>query len=73
MKTFKLATGLALVWFMTSTTSALAYLDPGTGSMILQGLIAGVAAGATVISLYYQKLRAKFSSILAKMTNADRK
>lgn len=36
-------------------TPAYAYLDPGTGSMILQGLIGGVAASVTVISLYYRK------------------
>ena len=34
---------------MSLSTPAWAYLDPGTGSMILQGLIAGLAvAGLTI-------------------------
>lgn len=39
-----------------------AYLDPGTGSIILQGLIAGIAGAATVASLYWHKIKAFFSS-----------
>lgn len=33
-----------------------AYLDPGTGSMILQALIAGVAFAAVTIRMYWYKL-----------------
>lgn len=40
---------------------AYAYLDPGTGSMILQGLIGGVAVGAATISVYWKKLTSLFS------------
>ena len=36
-----------------------AYLDPGTGSAILQGLLAGLAALAVVAKLYWHRL-AKF-------------
>ena len=43
------------------TTPAYAYLDPGTGSILLQALIGGVAASVTVVSLYYQKIKAYFS------------
>ena len=35
-----------------------AYLNPGTGSMILQALIAGLAVVAVTIKLYWFKLRA---------------
>ena len=38
-------------------SSSFAYLDPGTGSMILQGLIAGIAiAGFTIKSYWYRIL-----------------
>ena len=40
-----------------SGSPAYAYLDPGTGSILLQAIIGGIAAGVTVISLYYQKLK----------------
>ncbi len=40
------------------TEDAYAYLDPGTGSILLQGLIAGIAAGLVVIKLYWYKVKA---------------
>jgi hypothetical protein len=40
--------------------SASAYLDPGTGSMILQGLIAGIAVVGITIKTYSYKLRGMF-------------
>lgn len=39
-----------------------AYLDPGTGSIILQGLIAAIAGAATVGTLYWHKVKTFFSS-----------
>lgn len=38
-------------------TDTLAYLDPGTGSMLLQVILGGVAAVGVVIKLYWHKLR----------------
>jgi Na+-transporting methylmalonyl-CoA/oxaloacetate decarboxylase beta subunit len=43
------------------TAPAHAYLDPGTGSLLLQGLIASVAAVAATGSIYWGKIRAYFS------------
>ncbi|MET0428675.1 MAG: hypothetical protein ABW026_09270 [Microvirga sp.] len=43
------------------TSPAYAYLDPGTGSILLQALIGGVAASVTVVSLYYQRVKAFFT------------
>jgi hypothetical protein len=37
---------------------AAAYVDPGTGSMLVQMLVAGVAAGFTTIGLYWSRLKA---------------
>jgi len=34
----------------------LAYLDPGTGSMLVQILVGGVAAAAVAIKLYWYRL-----------------
>ena len=41
-----------------------AYLDPGTGSIILQGLIAGMAVGIGLLRRYWQQ----FKFFLAKQT-----
>ena len=39
-------------------TDAVAYLDPGTGSMMLQVILGGIAAIGVAIKLYWHKLRA---------------
>ena len=51
---------IGLLVVLTPTT-AYAYMDPGTGSMLLQGLIGGIAAGLLIIKLYWRRLRAVFS------------
>lgn len=37
---------------------AFAYLDPGTGSMLLQVILGGIAAIGVALKLYWHKLRA---------------
>ncbi len=39
---------------------AAAYLDPGTGSIILQGAIAGIAVAWFTIKMYWYKLASLF-------------
>ena len=52
---------LFLIFGLISYTSpAYAYLDPGTGSMLLTGLIAGLAAIISFLSIYWQKVKAFF-------------
>ena len=41
-------------------TDAVAYLDPGTGSMLLQVILGGIAAVGVAIKLYWHKLRSAF-------------
>ena len=40
---------------------AKAYLDPGTGSMILQVLLGGIAGVVVAVKLYWQKMKSFFS------------
>lgn len=42
---------------MFLSNEAHAYIDPGTGSLLLQGLIAGIAAGLYTIKLYWYRLK----------------
>jgi hypothetical protein len=37
-----------------------AYLDPGTGSLIIQALIAGIVGVLYVIKIYWQKIKSLF-------------
>ena len=39
---------------------AYAYLDPGTGSIILQLLLGGVAGGIVIFKLYWARLKSFF-------------
>jgi hypothetical protein len=52
--------GMAALTVGILTSSAQAYLDPGTGSMILQVLLGGVAGLALVGKLYWHKLLSLF-------------
>ena len=45
---------IVLLLFVSDT---LAYLDPGTGSMLLQVILGGIAAVGVAIKLYWHKLR----------------
>ena len=54
------ALGLAGLAVGMSTSSASAYLDPGTGSMLLQVLLGGVAGLALAGKLYWHKLLSLF-------------
>ena len=45
---------------------AYAYLDPGTGSIILQAIIGFLAASVTAISIYWSKFKSLISRIFNK-------
>jgi hypothetical protein len=47
-----------LILLLLLATDAVAYLDPGTGSMLLQVILGGIAAIGVAIKLYWHKLRA---------------
>ena len=51
---------LSIVLLLIFTDQAEAYLDPGTGSMLLQVILGGVAAVGVAIKLYWHKLRVAF-------------
>jgi len=51
----------ALCVLMFSANPAHAYLDPGTGSMLIQGLLAAIAAASVTIGIFWRRLRSFFS------------
>lgn len=60
--------------FVTSN-SAYAYLDPGTGSILIQSLLAGVAVAIGVVRAYWYRIKsffvAKPQSSSDSLGNAD--
>lgn len=47
--------------FVSTSDTAFAYLDPGTGSILLQGLIAAVAAGLATAKFWWHRFLGIFS------------
>ena len=47
---------LSFILLVSIATPAYAYLDPGTGSLILQGLIAGLAMISFTFKMWWYKL-----------------
>ncbi len=52
---------LSVAAFLATASTAHAYLDPGTGSMILQIVLGGVAGLMVVGKLYWAKFTSFFS------------
>lgn len=61
-----LAAILAAIGLLTFTRNAYAYLDPGTASMILQGIIGGIAAALAVGAMYWQRVKSLFARMLGR-------
>lgn len=57
---------LVIVGCSFAALPAHAYLDPGTGSIILQSLLAGIAVAIGVLRLYWQR----FKSFLGSLTGS---
>lgn len=68
LKDVVLVSGCALAY---QSTVAHAYLDPGTGSLILQGIIGGILASWAVIQLNFARLRSFFRFTKKKRAKSD--
>ena len=66
-----LAAGLVLFSTIGITSPAYAYLDPGTGSMLLQMLLGGVAGALVVGKLYWHRVKAFFGREPEPSPNQD--
>ena len=60
---------LIFVFFISNSNSAFAYLDPGTGSIILQAIIGAIAAGLTFFTNFWLKVKNFFKKIFKKKDN----
>ena len=57
---------ICLLTFFLFNNSAHAYLDPATGSVIFQAIIALFAGIATAISIYWRKFKDFISNLFSK-------
>jgi hypothetical protein len=62
---------MVLLWTLTSPAPASAYLDPASGSMILQLLLGGVAGLLVVIKLYWRRMKTFVLVLLGRNVKAE--
>ena len=60
---------LILAYLLCSITNANAYIDPGTGSIILQAILAFIAGAAATVSLWW----VNFKTFIKKIFKQDKK
>jgi hypothetical protein len=51
----------AIVFALSQESNAYAYLDPGTGSMVLQAVIGALAAVAFAAKLFWGRMKKQFT------------
>ena len=63
---------LAVILLFWSIRKAHAYIDPGTGSYIIQVVIGVLLGAAFALKVYWEKVRAYFSKLFSKRTKSDK-
>ena len=71
MKNNKLVV-IVCVYYLCGISNAYAYLDPGTGSIILQAILGFIAATAATISIYWTKFKSIINRIFKKETKENK-
>ena len=62
----------SLIIFLSFSNQAYAYLDPGTGSIILQAILGFIAASLATLSFYWNKVKLFLLKILKKEKKKSR-
>lgn len=63
---------LSVFWFLLVLTKpAYAYLDPGSGSLMLQILFGGAGAVLVILKLYWRRFLTLFGTGKEKKTNTE--
>tara|TARA_B110000977_G_scaffold23238_1_gene27924 strand:+ start:1173 stop:1373 length:201 start_codon:yes stop_codon:yes gene_type:complete len=57
---------LFFLYFFLFTSSAHAYLDPGTGSIILQAILGAFAAFLSTLYIFWEKVKNFFRKVFKK-------
>ena len=57
---------LILIIYALSISNTFAYLDPGSGSIILQAIIAGIATAGATIVFYWRKIKMMIKKLFVK-------
>jgi hypothetical protein len=69
---FKNVVIITIILLLCSTCKAHAYIDPGTGSYIIQVIIGGLLGAVFALKIYWKKVRAYFSKLFSKRTKSGK-
>jgi len=64
-------TGFFIAIFVLGTKNAHAYLDPGSGSYILQILIAGLVGGLFTVKTFWLQIKTFFTNLFSRKQKKD--
>ena len=64
-------TGFSFAIFILGTKDAHAYLDPGSGSYLLQLLIAGAVGGLFTVKTFWLQIKTFFSNLFSRKQKKD--
>ena len=70
MKAVEVIVSVMLALILIPTRSD-AYIDPGTGSFVLQMLVAAVLGVVFALKMYWQRLKTFFSRLAKKRKDSD--
>jgi len=62
----------SIIIYILISVNASAYIDPGSGSILLQALIGGLAAAGATLSIYWEKLKNFFSKKIRKKEDDEK-
>lgn len=65
-KNFFILEGLMALTLIALPQMALAYLDPGTGSYLIQIILSAVFGGLFAIKMFYQQIKSFFSKLFTR-------
>jgi hypothetical protein len=62
---------VAFIFIALVPSGAHAYIDPGTGSYIIQLLVAGLLSSAYLIKIYWRRIKAMFGASVPTLEEDD--
>ena len=62
---------LTIIIFTFNINQAFAYLDPGTGSIILQAILGFIAAALAYFSFYWNKVKSFLTKLFRKNKKSE--
>ena len=57
------------IFILVISNNAQAYIDPGSGSIIIQAILGAIAAVGTTLSIYWSKIKKFFSKNKKNLTD----